>query len=147
MSPRLAALWTGGAAFGFGLFQVFYRWLDKEGISGTTVAAAVAIGLLYAWWARCLQEVSRGEASALPGLLVLGAGWSLAGNGVGALAACRLECNRYELFVGLGSTVFGAAAAGASWWAIRREPSPVRPRAGLISVVLVAAALALKGLT
>jgi hypothetical protein len=146
MRPRVAALSTGGAAFGFSLFQVFHRWLDEE-TSGAAVAAVVAVGLLYAWWARCLQEASRGEASALPGLLVLAAGWSLAANGVGALAACRPECDRYELFVGLMNTVLGGAAVGASGWAIRRELSPVRSRAALISVVLVVAALTLKALT
>ena len=72
------------------------------------------------------------------------AGWSLAVNGIGALATCLPECDRSELYVGVGNSVLGAAAAGASWWAIRREPSPVRLRAALISGALVAAALAAK---
>lgn len=144
MKPRSAALRTGGLAFGFSLFQVYYRWIGKGNISGTAVAAAVTAGFLYAWWARCLQEVGRGEASALSGLFVFAAGWSLAGNGLAPLVSCRPGCNRYELFVGLGNTVFGAAAVGASWWAMRRESAPNRTRAGLISVALVGAALILK---
>jgi hypothetical protein len=147
MSPRAPALWTGGAAFGFGLFQVFYRWLDSE-VAGAEVAAVVAVGLLYAWWARCLQEAGRGEGSALPGLLVPAFGWSLAANGVGALAVCRPGCDRYELFSGLMNTVLGGAAVGATSWSIRRERPPVRwSRAALISAVLVVAALTLEALT
>jgi hypothetical protein len=147
MRPRAAALWTGGAAFGFSLFQVFYRWLDAD-VVGAAVAAVVAVGLLYAWWARCLQGASRGEASALPGLLVLAFGWSLAANGVGALAACRPGCDRYELFRGLMNTVLGGAAVGATSWAIRSERSPVRwSRESLVSAVLVVVALTLEALT
>ncbi|MEP6911081.1 MAG: hypothetical protein ABI896_11715 [Actinomycetota bacterium] len=146
MSPRSAALWTGGAAWGWSLFHVFHQWIGKEDVSGIGVAAVVAAGLLYAWWALCLQEAGRGEASALSGLLVLAAGWSLAAHGVGALIACRPDCDRYELLLGLVNTVLGAAAAGASAWAIRREPSSVRPRAGLISAGLIVAALTLEAL-
>jgi hypothetical protein len=145
MTPRLAAFWTGGAAFGFSLFQIFYRWMDKE-VSGATVAAAGVLGLLYAWWARCLQETGRGEASSLPGLLVL-AGWSFAANGLSALIACRPTCDRYEWFSGVGNILIGALAVGASTWAIRRDPSSVTARAGLISAVLVIAAVMIEALT
>lgn len=147
MRPRVALLWTSGGAFGFSLFQVFHRWAEEDEISGASVAAVLVVSLLYVWWARCLQEAGRGEGSPLPGLLVLAAGWSLAVNGVGALVECRPTCDRYELFAPVGNTALGAAAAGASWWAIRRHPSPVPARAGLISAVLVVAAFTLRALT
>ncbi len=144
MRPRSAAIWTSSAAFGFSLFQLFHRSIGQDEISRAAAPPVVVIGLVYVWWVYCLQEASRGEASPLSALLVLAAGWSLAGNGVGALAACLPECDRAELFIGVGNSVLGAAAVGANGWAIRREPSPVRPRAGLISAVLVAAALTAK---
>ena len=147
MRPRLVALSTGGAAFGFSFFQLFYRWVDAEEIRGLAVVAVAVVGLLYVWWARCLQEVGRGEGSALAGLLVLAGGWSVATNGLGALVACRPTCNRYEWFAGLGNAILGAASAGASGWAIRRDRSPFSARAGLISAVLVVGALTLKALT
>jgi hypothetical protein len=147
MRPRTAALWTGGAAFGFGLFQFFHGWLDEDEVSGAAAAAVVAVGLLYAWWARCLQAAGRGEASALAGLLVLAAGWSLAGRGLGPLAACWPDCERHEWFLGAGNAFLGAAAAGASSWAIGREPSRMSARTGFVAAVLVVAALVLKAVT
>jgi hypothetical protein len=147
MSPRLALLRTSGSAFGFSLFQTVHRWMDEDKISGVSVAAILVVALLYVWWSRCLQEAGRGEGSPLPGLLVLAAAWSFAALGVGALAECRPTCHRSELFTPIGNTAFGAAAVGASWWAIRRHPSPVPARAGLISAGLVAASLTLQALT
>ena len=143
MRPSSALLWTSGAAFAFSLFQTAHRWAVED----ESVAAVLVVALLYAWWAHCLQGARRGEGSPLPGLLVLAAGWSLAASGVGALAECRAACNRYELFAPAGNTAIGAAAVGASWWAIHRHPSPVRARAGLISAGLTVSALTLRALT
>ena len=147
MRPSARLLWTSGAAFGFSLFQNAHRWAVEDEISGVSVVAVLAVAFLFVWWARCLQDAGRGEGAPLPGLLVLAAGWSFAAFGVGALAKCRLTCSRYELFAPVGSTALGAAAVGASWWAIRRHPSPVPARAGVISAVLVLAALTLRALT
>ena len=147
MRPRVVALWTAGAAFGFSLFQVYHRWANEDEVSGVGVAVVIVVGLLYVWWARCLQEARRGEASPLPGLLVLAAGWSFAAQGVGGLVECRPTCDRYELFAPVGNTALGAAAVGASWWAIRHHQSPVPARAGLISAGFIVAALTLSALT
>ena len=147
MRPSARLLWTSGAAFGFSLFQNAHRWAVEDEISGVSVAAVLAAAFLFVWWARCLQEAGRGEGSPLPGLLVLAAGWSFAAFGVGPLVKCRLTCSRYELFAPVGNTALGAAAVGASWWAIRHHPSPVPARAGLISAVLLLAALTLRALT
>jgi hypothetical protein len=147
MRPSSALPWTSGAALGFSLFQTVHRWLVEDESSRASVAAVLVVALLYAWWAHCLQEARQGEGSPLPGLLVLAAGWSFAASGVGALAECRAECNRYELFAPVGNIALGAAAVGASWWAIRRRASPVPARAGLVSAGLILSALTIRALT
>jgi hypothetical protein len=143
----VALLWTSGAAFGFSLFQTAHRWAVEDELSGASVAAVLAVAFLFVWWARCLQEAGRGRGWPLPGLLVLAAGWSFAAFGVGALAKSRPPWDRYELFGPVGNTALGAAAVGASWWAIRHRPSPVPARAGLVSAGLIVLALILRVFT
>ena len=147
MSAQAAALSASGSAFGFALFQFVYSWVGEGEVSRATAVAVAATAFLFAWWARCLQEAGRGDAPALGGLCVLAFGWSFVGTGLVALGVCLPSCEPYEWFIGIGNTVFGGAAAGASGWAIHEQPVSIGPQTGLISAALTVIALTLTAVT